>query len=124
MVEPPAVGRGDDEVASPALAQLLQVCDRLGAVGRVVARPAAVLALREVARPVPVQLQQALVAAADNQHLPTLRDRLVDRLAQALGLALVARIRAAAVGLPLAPPLLRVALLVGAEDALVLAAGD
>src|SRR6185503_6794535 len=102
VAQPPAVGRRHDEVAGAAGAKALEVADRLGGIGRMMPGPAAVDALREVA------------GAATVEH----------RFAQVLGLAFVARIGATAVGLPVATPLLRVARLVGAQDAAVLAAGD
>src|SRR6187551_3327502 len=124
VIQPPAVGRRHDQVAGAVVAQLLELVDRLLAVSGMVPRPAAVLVLREVRRAATVELQQGVVAAAYHQHLRARRYRRPDRLAQVFGLALVARVRAPAIGLPGTAPLLGIALLVGAQDPPVLAAGD
>src|SRR4029077_17071720 len=124
VVQPPAIGRRHDQVAGAVAAELLQVADRLLAFGGMVPRPAAVLVLREWRRAAPVEPQQGIVAAADHQHLRPRWHGRPDCLAQMLGLALIAWVRAPTVGLPGTPPLLGVALLVGTQDSPVLAARD
>src|SRR5581483_9186629 len=69
VVEPPPGGGREDEVAGAAAAQVLQGGDGFGAVGRVVAGPAAVGGAGEVPADAAVDVGQAVVAPADDgQH--------------------------------------------------------
>src|SRR5581483_6879829 len=66
VVEPPPGGGREDEVAGAAAAQVLQGGDGFGAVGRVVAGPAAVGGAGEVPADAAVDVGQAVVAPADH----------------------------------------------------------
>ena len=80
MLEPPERRAGDEEISGPSSLQRLQVTDRVGAPGRMVAGVGAMRVLREVLGVHPLDIEQVGIALADDEHPCTGRDDLSDNL--------------------------------------------
>src|SRR5262249_34542638 len=78
VIEPPEGGTGEDEVAVPLVSQGLQMGDRLRAVGRMISRIRAALALRKVLPRLAVQLDQLVIPLADYQDTGSRRQMITD----------------------------------------------
>ena len=123
VVEPPHGGRRHHEVLGAALAQPLELGDRLVVVGRVMARIGAVVELREVPGPVALEVDESLVALADDEHRRPGGHVLADGSRHAAGERVVLRVVAPRVGLPGDAPLLLEAAAVGVEELAVAPVG-
>src|SRR5918995_3694808 len=107
VLQPPKRRGRKQQVLSPPLPELLQPPNRLGAVGRVIAGVLALLVLREVPPPPPIQLEQPLVALAHDQNRSLRRHHRSEDVSKSVDKLLVLLVPSSPVWLPrLSPPLL------------------
>src|SRR5579859_5666426 len=100
VLEPPERCLREREEVGASRAELLEMGDRVIAVGGIEAGEGAVRALREMTADAAFELGQALVAAAHDEHVRSGRDRPPDRGAGALDRGALPRARAPRARLP------------------------
>ncbi len=121
MVEPPQRGGGEKEIFSPRSLHALQVADRVGAPGRMVAGIGAVRVLGEMAGVPPLEIEQVGITLAGDEDRGTGGDDLPGDLLDPADECAVRGTRAMPMRAPLNAPFALEAFAVGRQQLLILA---